>query len=73
MKQLLYLTRCPTCARPFAALRNGASRAWSWLPIDDNVINLAGDALTWCDRCDAPLPIAPAVQAIAVDESAVQP
>ena len=70
MKARILLTRCPRCHRGLAALRIGESRAPSWLPIDDNVIDLAGDALTWCPSCQAPLPAAPSVQAAAGDESA---
>ena len=63
MKARILLTRCPRCQRALAALRIGDSRAAQWLPIDDNVIDLAGDALLWCPSCQAPLPAAPSVQA----------
>ena len=71
MKTKILLTRCPSCHRALAAVTVGESRAATWLPITDNVIDLAGDALTWCDRCAAPLPIAPAVGVGAVLTEAV--
>ena len=61
MKTLILLSRCPSCHRQLAAVTVGTSRAASWLPIDDNVIDLAADALTWCPSCSTPLPVAPAV------------
>ena len=60
-KQLILLTRCPSCHRQLAAVTVGESRAAQWYAIDDNVIDLAGDALTWCPSCSTPLPVAPAV------------
>ena len=62
MNARILLARCPSCHRPLAAVTPGESRAAAWLRIDDGVIDLDGDALTWCDRCAAPLPIAPTVE-----------
>ena len=73
MKTLILLTRCHVCHRALAAVTVGASRAATWLPIDDNVIDLDAEPLLWCDRCQAPLPVAPSVLAVAGDESAVTP
>ena len=71
MKTRILLTRCPSCHRPLAAVTVGDSHAAQWYAIADNVIDLAGDALTWCDRCAAPLPVAPAVGVGAVLTEAV--
>ena len=57
MNATITISSCPRCHRPLAAVTVGASRAAQWLPVDDNLIDLAGDALTWCDRCKAPLPV----------------
>ena len=73
MKTRILLTRCPRCHRPLAAVTVGESRAATWLRIDDGVIDLDADALTWCDRCAAPLPIAPSVQAGTMLTEAVTP
>ena len=69
MKTRILLTRCPSCHRPLAAVTVGESRAATWLPVDDDVIDLDGDALTWCPDCKAPLPAAPSP----MDKSAVTP
>ena len=57
MNATIKLSYCPRCHKPLAAVTPGESRAATWLRIDDGVIDLAGDALTWCDRCAAPLPV----------------
>ena len=71
MKATLTISTCPRCHRALAALRIGASRAVSWLRIEDNQVDLGAVPLTWCPDCSQPLPAAPSVQAAAVDESAV--
>lgn len=63
MKTLILLSRCPACHRPLAAVTVGESRAATWLPIEDQVIDLAAEPLTWCPDCQAPLPVAPVVRA----------
>ena len=73
MKTRILLTRCPSCHRPLAAVTVGDSHAAQWLPITDGVIDLAGDALTWCPDCQAPLPVAPAVGAGTMLTEAVTP
>ena len=62
MKAILLLSTCPSCARPLAAVTVGDSHAAQWYAIHDQVIDLAGDALTWCPSCSTPLPVAPVVQ-----------
>ena len=63
MNARIMLTSCPRCHRALAAVTVGESRAATWLPITDGVIDLDADALTWCPDCQAPLPIAPVVRA----------
>ena len=62
MNARILLARCPSCHRPLAALTVGDSHAAQWYAIADNVIDLAGAALTWCDGCAAPLPVAPSIR-----------
>ena len=57
MKARILLTSCPHCHKPLAAVTVGDSHAAQWYAIADNVIDLAGDALTWCPDCQAPLPV----------------
>ena len=63
MNATIKLSYCPRCHKPLAAVTPGESRAAAWLPIADQVIDLAAEPLTWCPDCKSPLPVAPVVRA----------